>query len=117
VEEFLAPIFAPVRTAGPFVFVSGQTPLQPDGEVPGDAGSQAEVVIRKIEELLVAEGLDLGAVVKVTYFLTDIGDLAAIRAALDEVLPEPRPAASLVEVSGLIDPRFRIEIDAIAVRS
>ncbi len=115
-EEFLAAIFEPVRTAGSFVFVSGQTPLQSDGGVPEDVGSQAQLVIRKIEELLVAQGLDLGAVIKVTYFLTDIADLAAVRAALDEVLPEPRPAASLVEISGLIDPRFRIEIEAIAVR-
>ena len=53
---------------------------------------------------------------KVTYFLTDIGDLAAVRAALDEVLPHPRPAASLVEVSGLVDPRFRVEIEATAYR-
>jgi enamine deaminase RidA (YjgF/YER057c/UK114 family) len=115
-EDFLAAIFEPVRAAGPFVFVSGQTPLQADGAVSGDAGAQARVVIRKIEALLVEQGLDLGSVVKVTYFLTDIGDLAAVRTALDEVLPQPRPAASLVEISALIDPRFRIEIEAIAVR-
>ena len=51
-----------------------------------------------------------------TYFLTDIGELEQVRAALDAVLPQPRPTASLVEVSGLVDPRFRIEIEAIAYR-
>jgi enamine deaminase RidA (YjgF/YER057c/UK114 family) len=51
-----------------------------------------------------------------TYFLTDLADLDGVRAALDRVLPHPRPTASLVEVSALIDPLFRIEIEAVAFR-
>ncbi|HEY0949693.1 RidA family protein [Nocardioides sp.] len=112
----MAAIFEQVREAGGFVFVSGQTPLTGSGEVPDDAGEQATVVIGKIEGLLAEAGRTLGDVVKVTYFLTDIADLAAVRAALDAALPHPRPAASLVEVSALVDPRFRVEIEATAYR-
>ena len=98
------------------MFVSGQTPLLPDGTVPDGVAQQADVVVEKIGSALDAVGLTLGSIAKVTYFLTDIADLPDLRAALDAVLPHPRPAASLVEVSALIDPRCRIEIEAIAVR-
>jgi 2-iminobutanoate/2-iminopropanoate deaminase len=110
----MAAIFEQVRKAGGFVFVSGQTPLTGSGDVPSDAAEQAEVVIEKVGSLLADAGASLEDVVKVTYFLTDIADLAAVRAALDVVLPHPRPAASLVEVSALVDPRFRVEIEATA---
>jgi len=113
----VAAIFEPLRDAGGFLFVSGQTPLTESGEVPDDAGGQATVVIDKIAAILAEAGAGLADVVKVTYFLTDIGDLAAVRASLDAVLPHPRPAASLVEVSALVDPRFRVEIEATAYRA
>lgn len=112
----MAAIFEHVREAGGFVHVSGQTPLTADGEVPVDCGEQAAVVIEKIAALLAGVGLGLADVVKVTYFLTDLDDLGRVREALDAVLPHPRPAASLVEVSGLVDPRFRVEIEAVAHR-
>ncbi|CAI9413911.1 RidA family protein [Nocardioides sp. T2.26MG-1] len=110
----MAAIFEQVREAGGFLFVSGQTPLTETGAVPDDAGEQATVVIGKVRALLAGAGASLDDVVKVAYFLTDIGDLDAVRAALDAVLPHPRPAASLVEVSALVDPRFRVEIEATA---
>lgn len=110
----MAAIFEQVRDASGFVFVSGQTPLTGSGDVPSDAAEQAAVVIERVGSLLADAGASLEDVVKVTYSLTDIADLAAVRAALDEVLPHPRPAASLVEVSALVDPRFRVEIEATA---
>jgi len=113
----VAAIFEHLREAGGFLFVSGQTPLTEAGDVPDDAAEQATVVMEKVAEVLAEAGASLADVVKVTYFLTDIGDLAAVRAALDAVLPHPRPAASLVEVSALVDPRFRVEIEATAYRS
>lgn len=112
----MAAIFENLREAGGFVHVSGQTPQTSGGEVPEDGGEQATVVIGKIAALLADVGLGLADVVKVTYYLTDLEDLGAVRAALDAVLPHPRPAASLVEVSGLVDPRFRVEIEAVAHR-
>ncbi|WP_243057485.1 RidA family protein [Nocardioides sp. SR21] len=112
----MAAIFEHLREAGGFLFVSGQTPLTPTGEVPEGGGEQAALVMEKVAAVLAEAGSSLEDVVKVTYFLTDIGDLAAVRTALDAVLPHPRPAASLVEVSALVDPRFRVEIEATAYR-
>jgi 2-iminobutanoate/2-iminopropanoate deaminase len=115
-EHTIAAIFEHVREAGGLVFVSGQTPMLPDGRVPEGVSAQADVVVEKLRSALGSVGRSLVAIAKVTYFLTDIADLPDLRTALDAALPVPRPDASLVEVSGLIDPRFRIEIEAIAVR-
>lgn len=54
----------------------------------------------------------------VAVFLTDLADLAAFRAARDEfVSPERPPASSLVQVSGLVHPAIRVEIEAVAAVS
>jgi enamine deaminase RidA (YjgF/YER057c/UK114 family) len=113
----VAAIFEHLREAGGFLFVAGQTPLTESGEVPDDPGEQATVVMDKIAAVLASTGAGIEDVVRVTYFLTDIGDLASVRASLDAVLPHPRPAATLVEVSALVDPRFRVEIEATAYRA
>lgn len=99
---------------GPTLYVAGQVPSTADGSVPESAAEQTGVVLGKIHAILAEHGVDWAAVVKLTYFLRDLGDLAEVREVLREVLPHPRPAATLVEVSGLIDPRFRVEIDAVA---
>ncbi len=99
---------------GPLLFISGQVPIADDGTVPEDITGQTLLVLGKIEAHLAAHHLDWSAVVKVTYFLRYIDDLQPFRDAVLAELPAPRPAASLVEVSNLIDPRFRIEIEAIA---
>ena len=112
----MAAIFEHLREAGDFLFVAGQTPLTDAGEVSPGAGEQATVALAKVAAVLAPADAGLEDVVKVTYFLTDIADLPAVRAALDELLPHPRPAASLVEVSALVDPRFRVEIEATAYR-
>lgn len=100
---------------GPLLFVSGQSPQAPDGGIAGDAGGQTRQIFRNMEAILARHGADLGHVVKLTYYLRHIADLDEFRSALLEALPEGhRPAASLVEVSGLVNPRFLVEIDAVA---
>jgi enamine deaminase RidA (YjgF/YER057c/UK114 family) len=54
-------------------------------------------------------------VVKVTTFLTDIGDRAAVNTVRQEVFGDARPASTLVEVSALVLPGFLIEVEAVAV--
>lgn len=96
------------------MFISGQLPIDVDGTVPSDATAQTRLALDNIETRLAEHGLDWRAVVKVTYFLRDINDLEAVRTVLREVLPQPRPAASLVEVSNLVNPHCKLEIEAIA---
>ena len=107
------------RTAtGPLVFVSGQVPLNEQGQLAGATMTeQANAVLDNIEAVLGREGLTLADVVKVTHYLTDISLLGELRAVLGARLPQPRPAATLVAVQALIDPQFLVEIEAIATAS
>jgi len=106
-----------VAFTGTMLLISGQLPLDASGGLVGrdDAGEQTRQVFRNIETALAAAGATMADVVKLTVFLTDLADLAAFRAARDEfVSPERPPASSLVQVSGLVHPAIRVEIEAVA---
>jgi reactive intermediate/imine deaminase len=101
------------------VFVSGQVPLDGDGELvgAGDVGAQTRQVFRNLATALEAAGVGFRNVVKLTYFLRDVSGLAIVRSVRDEFLDADRlPASTLVEVSSLFRDDVLIEIDAVAVR-
>jgi reactive intermediate/imine deaminase len=104
-------------TAGPLVFVSGCPPLDSDGGVVSDdVREQARQVHENLKLALDAAGADLSHIVKVTVFLTDINDRAAVNEIRQEYFGAARPASTLVEVSALAIPGMKVEIEAIAVR-
>ena len=108
-------VFSPARVAqGPTLYVSGQTPGLPDGSVPDGAEAQTRVVLDKITAILKEHGLDWASVIMLRYYLCDLADAPAMRTAVLEVLPEPKPASTLLVVKGLVDNRFLVEIDAVA---
>jgi reactive intermediate/imine deaminase len=107
-----------VSFTGTMVVVSGQVPLDAEGRVVGadDPRAQTRQVFLNLRGALAAAGSDLAHVVKLTVFLTNMGDLADFRAVRDEFIdPRRPPASSLVQVSGLVHPAFRVEIEALAV--
>ena len=107
-----------VAFQGRLVAVSGQVPLDADGRLVGrgDPEAQARQVFTNLEAALGAAGATMDHVVKLTVFLTDMADLAAFRKARDEFIrADTPPASSLVRVSGLVNPEFRVEIEALAV--
>src|SRR5699024_9816360 len=97
---------------GPLLFLPGQVPLPPPGEVPGDVAGQTRQIFANMERLLTAHGATLGDLVKLTYYLRHVTDLDEFRSALSECLPKGhRPAGTLVEVSGLLDPRYLVQVE------
>jgi 2-iminobutanoate/2-iminopropanoate deaminase len=101
--------------AGDFVFCSGQLGLDPaTGElVEGGTVLEAERALRNLGAVLDAAGCSFADVVKVTMFLVDMADFAAVNAVYARFMPDPPPARSTVEVAGL--PKgARIEIEAFA---
>lgn len=82
--------------------------------VEGGIRAQTEAVFDRIADVLAAAGGTMADVVKVTYFLVDIADLEVVREVIRERLPDPKPASSLVQVSALVDSRFRLEIETVA---
>ena len=102
---------------GRMVAVSGQIPLDAQGTLvgPDDAEAQMLQVFENLSIALAAAGASLQQVVKLTVFLTDLADLDAFRRVRDAFLSKERPpACSLVKVAGLVNPAFRVEIDALA---
>lgn len=106
-----------VSFSGMMVAISGQAPLDADGRLIGEDDPQAQVrqVFDNLVAALAAAGAGMEHVVKLTVYLTDLADLADFRLVRDEyICLERPPASSLVEVSRLLHPAFRVEIDALA---
>ncbi len=107
-----------VLGTGRFVAVSGQLALGEDGRLvgEGDPAVQARQVFENLRRCLAAAGATFDEVVKLTYFVTDMAHMPAIRAARAEHIPDDRlPAASAVQVAGLVRPEFLMEVEAFAV--
>ncbi|GAA4971582.1 RidA family protein [Streptomyces hyderabadensis] len=107
-----------VLGTGRFVAVSGQLALDEDGRVvgEGDAAAQARQVFENLRRCLASAGATFDDVVKLTFFVTDMAHMDAIRAARAEHIPDDRlPAASAVQVGALVRPEFLMEIEALAV--
>jgi enamine deaminase RidA (YjgF/YER057c/UK114 family) len=94
------------------VIVSGTAPIWPDGSCDADAGRQARRCLEIIGEALREAGAGLGDVVRTRMFIVDPVDSDAVGAAHGEVFGEVRPAATMVVVAALLDPRWKVEIEA-----
>ena len=96
------------------LFTSGQIPLTTAGEkVAGDIAAQTGQVFDNLEGILSSAGAALSDVVKVTVFMTDLGEFAAMNAVFAQRFGEHRPARSTVQVAAL-PTGARVEIEAIA---
>ncbi|MES5818914.1 RidA family protein [Streptomyces sp. RG80] len=107
-----------VMGTGTFVAISGQLALDENGKPvgEGDPAAQAHRIFENLRRCLAAAGATFDDVVKLTYFVTDMAHLPAIRAARVEHIPDDRlPAASAVQVAALVRPEFLMEIEAFAI--
>jgi enamine deaminase RidA (YjgF/YER057c/UK114 family) len=102
---------------GQWVAIAGQVALDLDGKFVGigDPGAQAEQVFANLDRCLAAAGATFEDVVKMTFFVTDMAYLPAIRAVRDKYIPGAKPAASAIQVAGLFSPDALLEIEAFAI--
>jgi enamine deaminase RidA (YjgF/YER057c/UK114 family) len=107
--------FSRAVQVGDRVLVSGTAPVWPDGGVHDDAELQArrclEIILTALREL----GCTEEHVVRTRMFITDPADSEAVARAHAAVFADVRPAATMVVVAGLLDPRWKVEIEAEAV--
>ena len=112
----VAPFYVRAITSGPLVFVSGTTSLDAKGRVQGkDAAQQTRVTMRKIESALKAAGSRLADLTRMTIFVTDIRDMAAVTKALRTALRGSVVTSTLVAVSALAVPGLLVEIEVMGV--
>ena len=102
---------------GDQVFVAGMTARgnEFDDVASGEAYDQAMAIFRKIQLLMEQAGGGIDDVVKVVIYLTDIADREAVWEARREFFTEPFPVSTLFEVSKLVRPEMKVEVDAVGI--
>lgn len=116
--------YPPLRRSGNWLYLSGMSARQADGQCAGvlrkgdsitiDVALQTRVVIGKIRDALVSEGVNLSHCVSLTCYLTDMRDFDAYNHAYSEYFNLDGPARTTIAVHQLPHPDMRIEITATA---
>ena len=104
---------------GNLIAVAGTTAVDEHGTVmgPGDPGAQASFVFQKIGRALAEAGASFEDVIRVRTFVTDISRWEDVARVQGEVFADIRPAATLVEVTALVNKELLVEIEVDAVIS
>ena len=97
------------------VFVSGQVPVALDGSVGATLADQADQVYANIVAVLSAREIPATSIIKLTTFLVEDDPEGLVSKARIRHLGDHRPASTAVWVSRLVDPRWKVEIDAVAL--
>jgi enamine deaminase RidA (YjgF/YER057c/UK114 family) len=98
------------------IVVSGTAPIDADGEtVVGDAATQARRCFEIVLEAVAALGGSREDVIRTRMYITDRADWEAVTRVHGELFGDVLPAATLVVVQALVDPRWRVEVEAEAV--
>jgi enamine deaminase RidA (YjgF/YER057c/UK114 family) len=100
---------------GDRVLVSGTGPVVAGGRCPEGAGAQARRCFEIIAAALAEAGATLDDVVRTRMYITSAADGDAVGAVHGELFGTVRPAATMVVVAGLLDPAWKVEIEAEAV--
>jgi enamine deaminase RidA (YjgF/YER057c/UK114 family) len=101
--------------SGRLVWTSGQVAMDADRNVPEGWEAQTRLAFANVGRALHAAGADWPDVVKLTIYVVDVSGLATIRVVRDEFVDTDRPpTSSLVQVAGLVQPDWLIEVEAVA---
>ena len=116
-DDLPAPVshYCHVVRANDRIWISGMVGIRNDGSVPEDVEDQFQIAMDCLDSALRAAGGKPEHIVKVQVFLTNVNDRAKINPIRESYFGAHRPASTLVEVSGLISPELKVEIEAEAV--
>jgi len=107
--------FSRAVRVGDRVLVAGTAPVWPDGQVDPDPAAQARRCLEIIFDALYQAGARPSDVVRTRSYLTDASDSEAVGLAHGEAFGHVMPASTMIVVAGLLDERWKVEIEAEAV--
>lgn len=107
--------FSRAVRVGDRVIAAGTAPIWDDGSCPDDAGLQARRCLEIIGSAVLEAGASIADVVRTRMYITDVADSEAVGLVHGEFFAEVRPASTMVVVASLLDPRWRVEIEAEAI--
>ena len=111
--QAIGPYSQAVKSGG-LLFLSGQIPLNKEGEMnEGDIEAKTRQVFKNIEAILAAENLNLNHIIKVNIYLVDIGNFDALNQVMSSLFSAPYPARALVQVSAL-PKASEVEVEVVA---
>jgi enamine deaminase RidA (YjgF/YER057c/UK114 family) len=100
-----------------WLYLSGQVGIAPDGTIPDDVAEQTEICFRNIQAILAEADMSPADLVRLNTYLIDAGDRDRYMAVRDRHVGTPPPGSTLLVVAALANPRYRIEIEAIAAKA
>jgi enamine deaminase RidA (YjgF/YER057c/UK114 family) len=107
--------FSRALRVGDRVLVSGTAPIWPDGSCDPDPATQARRCLEIIGRALQEADASLAHVVRTRTYLTNLADAEAVQQVHGETFRDIRPASTMVVVTGFLDPRWKVEMEAEAV--
>ena len=111
--QAIGPYSQAVKSGG-LLFLSGQIPLNQEGEMTeGGIEAKTRQVFKNIEAILAAENLNLSHIIKVNIYLTDINNFDAVNQVMSSLFSPPYPARALVQVSAL-PKASEVEVEVVA---
>lgn len=99
-----------------WLYLSGQVGIARDGTIPDDVAEQTEICFRNIRALLAEADMAPADLVRLTTYLVDAADRDRYMAVRDRHIGTPPPGSTLLVVAALANPRYRIEIEAVAAK-
>jgi 2-iminobutanoate/2-iminopropanoate deaminase len=108
--------FSDGMLVGTTLYIAGQGGDDQSGQlVPGGIAAETKVTLANVQKVLKAAGFEMKDIVSVTVYLADFREFAAMNKVYKEVMPDPKPVRTTIQVAGLLN-NARIEITAIAVK-
>ena len=110
--------YSHIVKAGKTLYIAGQVGAKPDGSIAGDTmTAQLDQVLANLQTALKSQGADFSHIAKITIFVTSIDEFRAPEAAKirAKYFGTNHPASTLVQISQLANPAFKVEIEAVAV--
>ena len=100
-----------------WLYISGQIGVMPDGTVPTDPLAQARQAWLNMIAILEEAGMGMADVVRINGYATTDAGVAAFREVRNEMVGDPAPASTLIQIKALADPDWVIEIECVAAKA